>query len=180
MELKDLELLLTEASRRTRHTRFVIVGSLSVLGVLGSRKVPPRMLLSIDVDCWTPDDPERIFELNDSLGAGSEFEKLHGFFLDPVSPHLPTLPENWEHRLVKLQFSGGISAAFLDPNDAAISKYARGEPRDREWIRAGLKAGLLSAPVIENRFGDTAFLDEEEERRARRMLAEDIAWLGCD
>lgn len=178
MELKDIELLLAEASRRTLHTRFVIVGSLSVLGVLGSRPVPRRMLLSIDVDCWTPDDPDRIFDLNESLGAGSDFERAHGFFLDPVSPYLPTLPENWEHRLVKLQFSGGITAAFLDPNDAAVSKYARGEPRDHEWIRAGLKAGLLSAPIIESRFRETVFLDEEESRRARRMLAEDLAWLG--
>ena len=40
MDLKDLELLLMEASRRTRQTEFVIVGSLSILGVLGSRPVP--------------------------------------------------------------------------------------------------------------------------------------------
>jgi hypothetical protein len=177
MDLKDLELLLKEASRRTRHTEFVIVGSLSILGVLGSRPVPRRMLLSIDVDCWTPRDPERIFELNESLGAGSEFERTHGYYLDPVPPQLPTLPANWEYRLVRLRFAGGISASFLDPNDAAVSKYARGEPRDREWIRAGLKAGLLSAAVIESRFRDTVFLDDEEDRRARRMLAGDLAWL---
>ena len=114
--------------------------------------------------------------LTESLGAGSEFERTHGFFLDPVSPKLPTLPDNWEHRLVKLQLAGGITAAFLDPNDAAVSKCARGEPRAREWIRAGLKAGLLSAPIIASRYRDTAFLDEQESQRARRMLAEDMAW----
>lgn len=178
MELKDLELLLGEAGRRTQHTEFVIVGSLSVLGVLGKRPVPRRMLLSIDVDCFTPKDPERIFELSASLGAGSEFEQAHGYYLDPVSPQLPTLPANWEYRLIKLPLAGGITAAFLDPNDAAVSKYARGEPRDREWIRAGLEAGLLCAPVIESRFGDTVFLDDAERRRAKRLLAEDLAWLG--
>lgn len=177
MELKDLELLLGEASRRTQHTEFVIVGSLSVLGVLGRRPVPPRMLISIDVDCFTPNDPERIFELNDSLGAGSEFEQAHGFYLDPVSPQLPTLPANWAYRLIKLPLSGGITAGFLDPNDAAVSKYARGEPRDREWIRAGLEAGLLSAPILESRFRDTSFLDDAERQRAKRLLAEDLAWL---
>ncbi len=178
MELKDLELLLGEASRRTQHTEFVIVGSLSVLGVLGQRPVPRRMLLSIDVDCFTPNDPGRIFELNDSLGAGSEFEQAHGYYLDPVSPQLPTLPANWEYRLIKLPLSGGITAGFLDPNDAAVSKYARGEPRDREWIRAGLEAGLLSAPVIESRFKDTVFLDDAERQRAKRLLTEDLSWLG--
>ncbi|MBM3391107.1 MAG: hypothetical protein FJY34_03920 [Betaproteobacteria bacterium] len=38
--------------------------------------------------------------------------------------------------------AGGIVAGFLDPNDAAVSKYARGEPRDREWIRAGHREPL--------------------------------------
>lgn len=178
MELKDIELLLTEASRRSRHKEFVIVGSLSVLGVLGKRPVPRRMLLSIDVDCFTPNDPERVFDLDPVLGVGSAFEQAHGYYLDPISPHLPTLPTNWEFRLIRLPFAGGITAAFLDTNDAAVSKYARGEPRDREWIRAGLEAGLLSAPIIESRFRETDFLDDEEDRRARRMLAEDLAWLG--
>lgn len=178
MELKDLELLLGEAGRRLQQTEFVIVGSLSVLGVLGKRPVPRRMLVSIDVDCFTPNDPERIFELDASLGAGSEFERVHGYYLDPVSPRLPTLPANWEHRLIKLPLSGGITAGFLDPNDAAVSKYARGEPRDREWIRAGLDAGLLSAPIIESRFRDTPFLDDAERRRAERLLAMDLARLG--
>ena len=178
VELKDLELLLGEACRRIGHREFVIVGSLSVLGVLGSRPVPRRMLLSIDVDCFTPADPDRIFELSASLGVGSAFEQEHGFYLDPVSPQLPTLPANWEYRLVRLPFAGGISAGFLDPNDAAVSKYARGESRDREWIRAGLEAGLLSAPIIASRFRDTQFLDEAEDRRARRLLAGDQAWLG--
>lgn len=177
MDLKDLELLLGEASRRTRHTEFVIVGSLSVLGVLGKRPVPRRMLLSIDVDCFTPKDPARIFELNNSLGAGSEFERAHGYYLDPVSPLLPTLPANWEYRLIRLPLAGGITVGFLDPNDAAVSKYARGEPRDREWLRAGLEAGLLSAPIIESRFRDTIFLDDAESRRAKHLLAQDLAWL---
>ena len=57
-----------------------------------------------------------------------------------------------------------------------VSKYARAEPRGREWIQAGLAAGLLSAAVIESRFRDTLFLDDEEHRRAGVALAEDTAY----
>jgi hypothetical protein len=178
MELKDLELLLAEANRRLGHSEFVIVGSLSVLGVLGKHPVPARMVLSIDVDCFTPADPDRIFDLSESLGPGSEFERAHGYYLDPVSPALPSLPDNWQHRLIRTPLAGGITASFLDPNDAAVSKYARGEPRDRQWIRAGLKAGLLSAPIIASRFRHTPFLDDAERERAHRLLAQDAAWLG--
>jgi hypothetical protein len=47
--------------------------------------------------------------------------------------------------------------------------------RDRQWIKAGLDAGLLSAPIIESRFRETGFLDEAERERAWKALAEDAA-----
>ena len=134
-----------------------------------------RMLVSIDVDCYTPRDPGRVFDLVATLGQGSAFEAEHGYYLDPISPNLPTLPENWHNRLVRLPLQGGITLLFLDPNDAAVSKYARADPRDREWIRAGLQAGVLHAGIIASRFRETRFFDEEERARACAALAEDRA-----
>ena len=77
-----------------------------------------------------------------------------------------------------MDFASGVTAYFLDPNDAAVSKYARGEPRDREWIRAGLAEAILSAPVIASRFRQTTFLDEMETQAAKQRLAADEAWLA--
>ena len=173
MDLSNLERLFGEAKKLSGDDEFVVIGSLSALGVLPSGRVPARMLMSIDVDCYTRRDPGRVFELKHALGEGSAFEAAHGYFLDPVSPHLPTLPAQWEFRLIKVPLKNGVTVYFLDPNDAAISKYARGEPRDREWIQAGLAAGLLSAPVIESRLRDTVFLDDQERARARSAFAED-------
>ena len=173
MDLNKLEFLFGEAKKLSGDDEFVVIGSLCALGVLPSGRVPARMLMSIDVDCYTRRDPGRVFELKRALGEGSVFEAAHGYFLDPVSPNLPTLPAQWEFRLIKVALKNGVSVYFLDPNDAAISKYARGEPRDREWIQAGLAAGLLSAPVIESRLRDTVFVDDEERDRAQRAFAED-------
>jgi len=173
VDLSNLEKLFEEARKLTGHTEFVIVGSLSALGLVQGKLIPPRMLMSIDVDCFTRQDPGRIFELRQALGEGSAFEATHGYYLDPVSPYLPTLPVQWEFRLIRVPLKNGIMAFFLDPNDAAVSKYARGEPRDREWLRAGLAAGLLSAPIIESRMRDTTFLDEEERKRALSAFSED-------
>src|SRR5665213_866897 len=175
MELKDLTSLFEGARRLINHSEFVVVGSLSILGVVDGSYVPARMLMSNDVDCFTRTDPGRIFEVNAALGQGSEFEATHGYYLDPISPALPTLPENWQHRLVRVPLDDGLVAYFLDPNDAAVSKYARGEPRDREWIRAGLKAGLINAAIISSRFRETTFMDDEERQRASQALAEDRA-----
>ena len=173
MELGDLQALFDEASKLTKHTEFVVVGSLSILGIVQGNEIPARMLMSIDVDCYTRRDPARIFELQQSLGEGSPFEASHGFFLDPISPDVLTLPTQWEFRLVRVPLTNDIVVFFLDPNDAAVSKYARSESRDREWIRAGLLAGLLSAPLIASRFRQTAFFDEEERDRAFRAFEED-------
>jgi hypothetical protein len=166
MEISDLQKLFDEARKRTNHSEFVVVGSLSILGVVQGSDIPARMLVSIDVDCFTRQDPPRIFELNEALGQGSAFEATHGFYLDPISPSVPTLPANWQYRLIRIPFANSIDVFFLDPNDAAVSKYARCEVRDREWIQAGLGAGLLSAPVIESRFRETGFIDAAERERA--------------
>jgi hypothetical protein len=177
MELESLTCLFRDAKNRTGHSEFVVVGSLSILGVLRDQDIPQHMLMSRDVDCYTLHDPDRIFDLQTDLGEGSPFDLSHGYFMDPVSPHLPTLPDDWQQRLIPLELADGIRVWFLEPNDAAVSKYARGDPRDREWLRAGLSAGLLSIPVIESRFSQTLFLDASEALRAGKMLAEDAAWV---
>jgi hypothetical protein len=87
------------------------------------------------------------------------------------------LADGWPERLVRVDFENGVTAWFLDPNDAAVSKYARGEARDREWIRAGLGAGILSLPTIEYRFRE-AVMETEERRRAMTAFEEDRSWLA--
>lgn len=56
MELSNLETLFDEARKLTGHSEYVVVGSLSALGIVRGGDVPPRMLLSIDVDCFTQQD----------------------------------------------------------------------------------------------------------------------------
>jgi uncharacterized nucleotidyltransferase DUF6036 len=173
VEVKDLRKLFERARELAGHAEFVVVGSNSVLGVPVDRELPARMTMSNDVDAYTRNDPGRIFDLEKQLGQGSPFELENGYFLDPVSPTLPTLPDGWESRLFNVKFESGLVLYFLDPNDAAVSKYARCEPRDREWIQAGLGAGILSAAMIEYRMRETVFADDEERRRAIAAFEQD-------
>lgn len=135
------------------------------------------MVGSIDVDLYPKEDPSGAGDVARAVGLGSEFEQRHGYYADAVSPWLPTLPDDWQQRLLPLEFSGGVTAWFLEPNDAAISKYARAEPRDLRWIGAGLQAGILSIATIEYRMRETVMEPEERARakaaiqRHRRMLA---------
>ena len=175
MRREDLRRLFVRARELCGETDYVVLGSLAVLGCAG--EVPPRMAASIDVDAYSKSDPARIFDLVPALGRGSPFEREHGYYLDPISPRVATLPEGWDGRLTRIQLDPSVAAWFLEPNDAAVSKYARMEPRDREWIRPGLRAGMLSLAILAARFAETVFLDADESARARRALDEDRRWL---
>lgn len=163
--------LLQEAHRLCGHRDYVVIGSLSILGMAQVEAIPLDMTLSIDADCYTLADPPRVFDLAEQLGEGSPYHHARGVYLDPVSPQLPTLPQDWALRLIQLS-QPPVTAYCLDPVDAAISKLARGEPRDLRWIRAGLRANLISLPVLRLRVRSTSFLDVAEEQATLRRLAE--------
>ncbi len=169
--------LFDEARRLSGHSEFVVIGSLSVLGIDDEPALPPEMSMSIDVDTYTLADPPRILDLRDELGEGSSFHRAHGYYLDAVSPALPTLPDGWQRRLVAIEHEG-LRLHFLDPDDAAISKYARGAPNDERWIRAGLLSGHVSLPKLRSRLKDTTFLDQAEEAAVRARVQRDAAWLA--
>lgn len=175
MKRDDLRRLFAEARKLSGESDYVVIGSLAALGYSG--EIPSRMAASLDVDAFGKSDPARVFELAPALGEGSPFQERNGYYLDPVSPQIATLPAGWEQRLVRIELEPGLAAWFLEPNDAAVSKYARMEPRDREWIRAGLRAAILAMPIVEARFRETEFLDAAESARARKALDEDRVWL---
>ena len=176
MRREDLARLFARARDLSGESDYVVMGSVAVLGHAGD--VPPRMAASVDVEAFGKSDPGRVFDLAAELGQGSPFEAEHGYYLDPISPRVATLPDDWESRLVRIELAPSLVAWFLEPNDAAVSKYARLEPRDREWIRPGLEAGILSLPILDDRFARTVFADPAEATRARDALEEDRRWLG--
>ena len=176
MTLQQVEDLLSEIAKKKKIDSFVILGSLSVLGILPGA-VPPEMTVSNEVDSYPEIDPGRADELAREWGQGTEYERRHGYYFDPISPRLPTFPSGWESRLLQRKTPSGATLKFADPNDVAISKYARGEEKDRVWIRAGLAASILSLVTIEYRLRDTVFLDQTEHERVKASVLEDKAWL---
>ena len=167
MKRSHLHALLREASELSGHREFVIVGSLAILGAVADP--PDAMVMSIDVDAYMKADPGRTGEFIEALGQGSPFEDEHGYYLDPVSPSLPSFPEGWQERLIPIDF-GDVHAFFADPDDVAVSKYIRGDERDMRWLREGLSSGLLHIDIIERRLGSAPTL-EGELPAARKRLA---------
>jgi hypothetical protein len=167
--------LFDEACRMTGHHDYVVIGSLSILGTGDEDELPVEMSMSTDVDCWTMADPGRIDDVKPALGEGSAFHRANGYYLDPVSPSLPSLPDGWEARMNSLEHEG-VRIWFLDPDDAAVSKYARSAPNDLRWIRAGIECGYVSLPKVNARIASTTFIDADEEARVRKQVKADRAW----
>ncbi len=166
MNRLHLHALLRKAKALSGHREFVIVGSLAILGAVADP--PDAMVMSIDVDTYMKADPGRTGELCEALGQGSPFEDEHGYYLDPVSPNLPSFPEGWQDRLILIDF-GDVRAFFVDPNDVAVSKYIRGDERDMRWLRKGLSSGLLNIDTIERRMGSAPTLDGELPAARKRL-----------
>lgn len=169
MNLDALFALLAEAKKLCGHKDYVVIGSLSVLGMSEVAAIPADMTMSIDADCYTQADPGRALDLQAALGEGSPWHVAHGIYLDPVNPYLPTLPDQWQGRLIPLAREG-VVAHFLEPHDAAVSKLARGEPRDLRWVLAGARANILALPTVAMRMKSTTFLDEAEQHAAQTLL----------
>ncbi len=177
MNFEQVQKLLTDIRDSEGIDKFAVLGSLSVFGLVTSHQIPEGMLFSNELDAYPEEDPEKRKQIASKYGQGTAFELEHGYYFNPISPALPTLPDGWKERLIEHRFPTGVRVKFLDPNDAAVSKYARGEPKDRAWIREGLAASILSAATIAYRFRTTAFLDQAEHERARAALDEDLAEL---
>lgn len=134
--------------------------------------VPDDMARSIDFDAYPLNDPGRIDELMEEFGENGPFHQREGIYLDAVAPTTATLPEGWQDRLMKVE-KDGVRLWCLEPNDAAVSKYARGEPRDLRWIRSGIAASIVSLPAVRLRLRQTFFNDDAEKQRAWANFAMD-------
>lgn len=178
MKQRDIAKLLAAAKKFIHHSDYVVIGSVSIVCLEGDIDIPERMLMSIDLDSYPKSDPNRASELTPLLGESSDFARQNGYYFDAVSPNVATLPYDWKNRLVMVALDTDLRIHCLDPHDAAISKYARLEPRDVEWIRSGLNAGILTIPLLRQRMRHTTFLDDDETRRARRQLDIDEQWLA--
>jgi hypothetical protein len=113
---------------------------------------------------------EEIEQLN-SLGFGSDFHIEYGFFIDPVGPATAVLPPDWRTRAITVTIPDrGASGICPEAHDLAISKLARGEDKDLEFVAALLFHRMVRERIVEQRLESMPDLADDSRASVLKAL----------
>lgn len=171
MNRSQLEHVIRAAAAIAGDPEIVIVGSQAILG--GYPDAPPELCVSADVDLYPRNHPERADLIDGSIGELSPFHETYGYYAQGVGQRTAVLPEGWEGRLVPVPTSAGTGLC-LEPHDLLVSKYTAGREKDREYVRAAVKHGLVDRDTLLHR-AELAPVDQEVRERMRDKIEADFA-----
>jgi hypothetical protein len=166
MKRSELEHLIRAAGSIADDTEIVVIGSQAILGQFP--EAPAKLLVSAEADLFPLNRPELADLIDGSIGEGSPFHELFGYYAQGVSERTATLPSGWRSRLVRVSNPNtrGIVGLCLEVHDLAISKYIAGREKDLEFTRELAKQAMTEASVLLERLVQT------ETPTAVRKLAE--------
>jgi hypothetical protein len=143
MKRSELEHLIRAAGSIANDPEIVIIGSQSILGQFP--EAPASLLVSAEADVFPLNHPELSDLIDGSIGEGSPFHELYGYYAQGVDERTAILPRRWRERLVKISNPNtlGVTGLCLEVHDLAISKYAAGREKDREFTRELVKQGMV-------------------------------------
>jgi hypothetical protein len=142
-----------------------IIGSQGIL--VGWPDAPTVMRASPEIDAYPAN--ARLWEIEESkkhpgveasehingvFGYGSQFHHTHGFYIDGVDENTARLPTDWQKRAIARPVEVGgrtVMAVAPCPEDLIVSKLARLDPKDKEFIEAYHAERPLDPDVIEAR-----------------------------
>lgn len=155
MNRQQLAHLLRSACSIANDEDVLVLGSQSILGSFDEDDLPPEATASQEADLGFLDDPDRhkADQVEAVIGEMSAFHDQHGVYAEGIHVDTATLPEGWRDRLVgwDLQSSQPAKPHFLDPHDLAVAKLAADREKDKAFVDALLRAGMLDAAVIRDR-----------------------------
>ena len=148
----------------------LVIGS-QALHASVTGELPPEASRSVEVDVAAMDDTDgRMADLIDgSIGEASMFHTTFGYYAQGVVEATAVLPAGWRGRLVRFDTAGtnGVVAWCLEPHDLWVSKAVAGRPKDLEFCRAIIDAGLVDRDRLGDRLAEVEVLDE----RVRSVVA---------
>ena len=151
MNRLQLEHAIRAVADLTGEKTLIIIGSQAILGQFPDS--PPELLVSQEIDIYTPDRPETSDYITGAFGLDTPFERTHRFQIDGVSPTTATVPGGWENRLVAVRNANtnGATGWCLEVHDIAVAKYFANRPKDRRYTTDLWRHGMLDEATIRER-----------------------------
>ena len=185
MEIEIVDNVFRSIYQETGYNKFVLLGSLSVIGTK-TNKIPPNMMISNDIDCYIPDNPEAIFELT-QFQENSDFHKEVGYYIDSCGRNTAALPNRWESRAIRRLIKtnkDNILVIIPSLDDITVSKTYRFADNDKRWIVEGIKAVLIYVDNVANRISVCEYETHEDTMKAKsnflKLLNENRLPMPCD
>ena len=183
MRRADFEHVIAAAAEVSGEREIVVIGSQAILGTVD--KPPASMLRSMEADVYPLNDPGKAIDIDGSLGDGSPFHGMNGYYAHGVGPETAKAPAGWRERLVRVEIPrrvGQASAAVaycLEPHDLVLAKCVAGRDRDWRFARDALAADLIQTDELFRRIED---LPEPPADRihVRKMLEGIVAQVDRD
>jgi hypothetical protein len=148
----------------------IVIGSQAILGA--HPDAPEELCVSADADVYPRHHPERADLIDGSIGELSPFHEAFGYYAQGVGEQTAVLPEGWGERLVAVPTRAGTGLC-LDPHDLVVSKYVAAREKDREYVRAAARHGLVSRELLLTRLATTPVTPERRES-IRSQIARDF------
>jgi len=177
MKRSELEHLIRAAGSIANDSEIVVIGSQSILGQFPD--APASLLVSAEADLFPMNYPQLSDLIDGSIGEGSPFHELYGYYAQGVDDKTATLPDGWRKRLVKVSNPNtvGVTGLCLDVHDLAISKYVAGRDKDREFTRELVKQGMIQRNTLMTRERETD-LPPELRKLVRARIERDFKSKG--
>jgi hypothetical protein len=172
MTRAELEHIIRASGTIANADDIVVIGSQAVLGQFPD--APAELLVSNEADVYPSRFPERSDLIDASIGEGSPFQRTFGYYAHGVGDRTAVLPEGWRDRLVLLTGDNtrSVRGWCLEVHDLAISKYAAGREKDRDFTKALVRHGLVRRAILEERLSSTPVAPQLRELIAKRIEAD--------
>ncbi|MDZ7713487.1 MAG: DUF6036 family nucleotidyltransferase [Rhodovibrio sp.] len=169
MNRRQLEHVVRAAAELTGENEIVVIGSQAILAAGGA--IPDDILLSQEADLYPLKRPELADLVEGAIGAGSIFAETFGYHADGVGPETAKLPAGWMDRAYRVGFETTAAVCICpEPNDLAASKLISGRPKDLDWVRSGIGAGLFDPAIMQDRLAHVPDVSEDTRDLARKRL----------
>ncbi|MDR2214884.1 MAG: hypothetical protein LBE59_03470 [Nevskiaceae bacterium] len=174
MKRSELEHIIRAAGAIANVSEIVVIGSQSILGQFPA--APASLLVSAEADVFPLSDPQLSDFIDGSIGEGSPFHQLYGYYAQGVDETTATLPAGWRDRLIPIRNPNtrGVTGLCLEVHDLAISKYVAGREKDREFTKALAQHRMTSRTTLRARERVTD-LPTELRKVVRTRIERDFA-----